>query len=230
MIKNKQYGMVVDISNCIGCDVCIIDCKQENKLSPTENDIPGSREWPVWIKVYRLLKGTYPNLSMNYLPVMCLNCKSPPCLEACPYQAIYRREDSIVLIDERHCDGCKNISGGPKCISACPYDAIYLDDRKNVAMKCTLCAHRIDAGLEPACVKACEGRCLIWGDLGDPNSEASRVLRAAGDKAFMLKPESGANPSVWYIRPENLSPNQISGLMKKIGSSKSPTAKAKSHK
>jgi tetrathionate reductase subunit B len=218
-IKNKQYGMVVDI------DVCTIACKQENKLAPTQSDIPGSRKWPEWITVHRLLKGTYPDLSMHYLPILCMHCKSAPCIEVCPYQAIYRRSDGIVLIDEQLCDGCKNIPEGPKCVPACPYDAVYLDDRKQVAMKCSLCAHRIDAGLEPACVKACEGQCLLWGDLADPNSEVSSILRAAGDKAFVLKPEEETDSNVWYIKTENLSPAQISSLMKKVGVSKAPVAK-----
>jgi tetrathionate reductase subunit B len=226
----KQYGMVIDIASCIGCDVCSIACKQENQLSPSENDIPGSREWPVWIKVHRLLQGTYPDLEMNYLPMMCMSCKEPPCVEACTYQAIHRRKDGIIQINAQLCDGCKDSGGGPRCVPACPYEAIYLDDKKNVAMTCTFCAPRIDAGLEPACVKACEGRCLIWGDLGDPNSEVSRVLRAAGDKAFVLKPEEGTGPNIWYIRPPKLSPAQVNGLMRKIGKPRAKAARAASGK
>ena len=110
------------------------------------------------------------------------------------------------------CDGCKDFVGVPKCIPPCPYQVIQFDEKRGIVEFCTLCAHRIDAGLEPACVRACMGKCLIFGDFGDPNSEVSRIVRAAGDNAFVLKPEKGAKPSIWYIKPAELSLDYISSV------------------
>jgi Fe-S-cluster-containing dehydrogenase component len=212
----KQYGIVVDIGSCIGCDVCTIACKQANNLAPSKDDVPSSREWPGWIQVHRILKGIYPDLSMHYLPIMCMHCKNPPCVEACPWDAIYQREDGVVLVKEDKCDACKDLPSGPRCIPACPYEVIQFNEEKGVVGFCTLCADRIDAGLEPACVQACEGRVFTIGDFGDPNSEVSKIVRAAGDRAFVLKPEKGASPSLWYIRPPELSLDEVTDVVEKV--------------
>jgi len=202
---DKQYGILIDIASCIRCNVCIIACKQENGLSPGIDDIPGSREWPAWIRVLTISKGVYPDLSVHYLPMMCMNCRNAPCIKSCSWRAIYQRKDGVLLINENKCDGCKDVPGGPKCIPACPYEAIQFNEKKGIVELCTLCAHRIDTGLKPACIQACEGKCLTFGDFGDPNSEVSKVIRAAGDRAFVLKPEAATKPCLWYVRPPELS-------------------------
>jgi len=66
--------------------------------------------------------------------------------------------------------------------------------------KCTLCVDRIyDEKLpkedrKPACVKACPTGARIFGDVKDPNSEASIAIRERG--GYSLMPE-------WETRPAN---------------------------
>ncbi len=67
-----------------------------------------------------------------------------------------------------------------------------------VVEKCILCHHRTTAGLLPACVDACPAKARIFGDLSDPASEISQVLKK--HKAFRLKEDEGTEPSVYYIR------------------------------
>ena len=56
---------------------------------------------------------------------------------------------------------------------------------------------RIDRAATPACVNTCQARALTFGDLDDPNSEVSRLIK---DKnGFQLHPEYGTEPSVYYI-------------------------------
>ena len=182
----KRYGMVIDLERCIGCQTCRIACKVENNLdtgSGIRVDTVGGayRDTP---------KGKYPNLSMYYLPVPCMHCGKPACLDACPLEAIYKRQDGIVLIDKEKCSGCQ------ECIPACPYGALTYDPERDVIQKCTLCQHRIDQGLEPFCVVCCEDESISFGDLNDPESKVSKLI--SQKDAFILKPDAGTAPAVYY--------------------------------
>jgi Fe-S-cluster-containing dehydrogenase component len=65
--------------------------------------------------------------------------------------------------------------------------------------KCTFCAHRIDEGVyEPACVQVCPTQCRIFGDLDDPGSDVSRLIRERN--GVQPRPEAGTDPSVFYLR------------------------------
>jgi phenylacetyl-CoA:acceptor oxidoreductase subunit 1 len=75
--------------------------------------------------------------------------------------------------------------------------------------KCNFCMERIDAGLAngltpgkdrdatPACVNTCPAQALTFGDLDDPDSDISRLIREKG--GFPLHPEYGTEPSIYYI-------------------------------
>jgi len=90
--------------------------------------------------------------------------------------------------------------------------------------KCNFCMERIDAGMAkglkpgvdreatPACVNTCQARAMTFGDLDDPNSEVSRLIKERN--AFQLHPEYGSDPSVYYIdgkignAPSNVAPRE----------------------
>jgi Fe-S-cluster-containing dehydrogenase component len=69
--------------------------------------------------------------------------------------------------------------------------------------KCTLCVDRIyDASLpeadrKPACVKACPTSARLFGDIHDPESQASRAIRDNG--GYTLMPEWGTHPANHYL-------------------------------
>lgn len=68
---------------------------------------------------------------------------------------------------------------------------------KGVVEKCTFCVHRLEQGLEPACVNVCPTKALNFGDLDDPNSEVSHVLRER--PSFRLLEDVGTEPRVFYV-------------------------------
>jgi Fe-S-cluster-containing dehydrogenase component len=183
---SKRYGLVIDLDMCIGCEGCIIACKVENSL----DKICGVRVDTVGGAHKDTPQGKFPNLSMYYLPVHCMHCSNPSCMDACPEEAIYKRPDGIVIIDQDKCNGCQ------ACIPACPYGALIYDDDRNAIIKCILCHHRIDQGLEPFCVICCEAEAIFLGDLNDPESKVSRLISQRG--AYTLKPEAGTAPAVYY--------------------------------
>jgi tetrathionate reductase subunit B len=120
-----------------------------------------------------------------------MHCDEPPCIEACPLEAIYKRKDGIVVIDDEQCTGCQ------ECITVCPYNAPFYDAEKDVVRKCSLCAHRIDQGLEPFCVICCENEAILFGDLNDPKSKVSQAITQRKD-IYNLYPEKGTKPAIYY--------------------------------
>jgi molybdopterin-containing oxidoreductase family iron-sulfur binding subunit len=144
-----------------------------------------------------------------------MHCKDPECLKACPTGATVQRADGIVYVDDTKCVGCRY------CMNACPYTARYFNAKERyyfgeqgptpfeergykrhqtgVVSKCDFCQHRVDSGLEPACVANCMCKARIFGDLDDPYSEVSRLIKEKGGRP--LYPELGTDPSVYYLQP-----------------------------
>ena len=185
-MSKVRWGMLIDMRRCIGCHACSVACKSENAVP--------LGVWRGWLKVIE--KGTYPRVTLSFLPLMCNNCKNPICLRNCPTQATYQREDGVVMVDPHRCIGCKY------CIASCPYDVRYLNPAKKIVQKCQWCNHRVDAGLEPACVNSCPTRAMVFGDLNDPRSEISRTL--ATNAVSVLKPEKDTSPQVYYISADSV--------------------------
>ncbi len=79
--------------------------------------------------------------------------------------------------------------------------------------KCNFCMERIDAGqvkglkpgadreATPACVNNCQARAMTFGDLDDPDSNVSQLIKQG--HAFQLHPEFGTDPSIFYIDKSN---------------------------
>ena len=139
--------------------------------------------------------GTFPNSFHFYLPRICNHCTHPACKEACPRQAIEKRQDDgIVTVDEDRCRGYRF------CQAACPYKKIYFNHQKKVAQKCIFCFPRIDAGVAPACARQCPGRVRFVGYRDDPDAPIYKLV----DKwkvALPLHPEYGTEPNVFYVPP-----------------------------
>ncbi len=177
--------MVIDLRRCIGCHACSVACKQENNVPITA--------YRTWVK--QVEKGRYPNVRKVSLPALCNHCDKPICVQNCPVQASYQREDGIVLIDYDRCIGCKY------CIASCPYDVRFVNPIRGTVEKCTFCVHRVDRGQVPACVETCVAKARTFGDLTDPTSEVSRLI--ATHPSSPLKPDSGTEPQVYYLFPDH---------------------------
>ena len=143
--------------------------------------------------------GAQPAMTLHF-PRSCLHCETPACVTVCPTGASYKRaEDGIVLVDEDKCIGCK------LCSWACPYGAREYSAVEGVMKKCTLCVDRIynthlpEAERQPACVQACPTKARHFGDLGDPDSDVSKLVAERNGVAPM--PELGYAPVNRYLPP-----------------------------
>lgn len=178
-----RLAILIDLDKCIGCHSCTVACQLENGLPPAK----------YWSKVHQIGPvGTFPDLDMYYLPVLCQHCENPECVRVCPTGASLKREDGIVLVDRDICIGCQY------CVLACPYGVRTFSPEEGVIEKCTMCAHLVERGDMPACVKTCTGKARYFGDLDDPNSEISVKMREAGENLHTLV-DVGNRPSVHYI-------------------------------
>ncbi len=156
--------------------------------------------------------GEWPNAYFFYLPHLCHHCTRPACLDACPRDAIYKREeDGLVLIDEDRCNGCR------LCVEACPYKRIYFNPVTETCQKCIGCFPRIEKGVAPACVRQCPGRCIWVGFLEDEEGPVFKLVRK-WKVALPLRPDLGTEPNVYYVPPLAPAPVDSDGEVQWEGS------------
>ena len=201
----RKWGMVIDVSKCRpDCTACMDACRQENNVA-----LHGDKKWDVHLIRKVKLKREHPATSAEKpVPLLCNHCDHPPCAQACPVRATYKREDGIVIVDHHRCIGCRY------CMVACPYNARHFNYKENhewpnkdhpkrshgVPESCTFCAHRLDEGKKPACVEACESvnaRALVHGDLEDPDSDVSKLI--AANPVRGIREDLGTKPKVYYM-------------------------------
>ena len=179
----SHYALVVNADLCTGCMSCEVSCKQENGVALGQ----------YWNKVLRYTQGTFPDTKQFWLPTMCQQCEDAPCVNVCPTGASYRNEDNIVLVNTEKCIGCRY------CMMACPYGVRSWNEEIKAVQKCTLCNHLTSVGEDPACVKNCASKCRYYGDLDDPNSDASKALAAADPETIHRMKDVGNHPATAYI-------------------------------
>ncbi len=150
-----QYGIYIDQTRCMGCFTCIVACRDWHDLPAG----PAS-----YIRLTTLEKGRYPDLFVAFLPTFCYHCQNPECMDACPADAITKRDaDGIVTVDAKACVG-KDSCG--LCLEACPYDAPQFTAEENAIMqKCDLCIDRLAMDKKPICVSGCPMRALDAGPI-----------------------------------------------------------------
>lgn len=208
-----RWTMVADLERCVGCQTCTAACRHANATSPAVQ----------WRKVLDVEAGSFPSVSRTFVSVGCQHCADPPCVHVCPTKATRQRADGIVTMDYDLCIGCAYcevacpyqarffIEAPHFAYTTAMQNEIEREDlgRLGVAQKCTFCSDRIDFGMAnglapgiepratPACVNACIADALHFGDLDDPNSNVSRLLRE--QRHFRMHSELGTNPNFYYL-------------------------------
>jgi ethylbenzene hydroxylase subunit beta/complex iron-sulfur molybdoenzyme family reductase subunit beta len=155
--------------------------------------------------------GEFPNAYYFYLPRLCNHCTNPACVEACPHDAMFKHEETgLVLRDEDRCQGSQ------ECRGACPYKKIYFNRVRQVSQHCIGCFPRIEQGVAPVCVRQCPGRAAFVGFLDDERCAAARLVQK-WHVALPLHPEFGTNPNVYYVPPLSPAPLREDGTFDESG-------------
>lgn len=175
-----QMGFYFDQTRCTGCYTCAVACKDWHDI-----DVG-----PVnWMRIHTIEKGKFPDLFVAYLASPCYQCVNPPCILACPSDAITKREsDGIVVVDREKCLGnreCRTL-----CLNACPWEAPQFGPEENARMqKCDLCLERLEQGQQSICVEACPMYALDVGPLDLLQAKYGDTVAAEGfDYSERFKP------------------------------------------
>jgi phenylacetyl-CoA:acceptor oxidoreductase 27-kDa subunit len=213
--------MVINLSKCVRCHGCVAACRVEHFL-------PLRVTWPRLIAWEQVIDGGATVTTMpvrcnqckdapcvEVCPAQattkrpdgivtidqnkCVGCRY--CVIACPYQnRTFLAKDK----DPGYFPGYPRTSFEKKGKKLYPHQV-------GTTEKCNFCAERIDAGMAkglkpgidrdatPACVNTCQARAMTFGDLDDPNSEVSKLIREK--KGFQLHAEYETDPAVYYIDP-----------------------------
>ncbi len=213
-----RWGMVVNLSKCVRCYACIAACRIEHFL-------PMGVSWPRLVALETgIERPTVSNYSVrcnhcknapcvSVCPTgatfqrndgiimidqnKCVGCRY--CVIACPYQNrtfVSKDKDRGFFPGRIQTDFEK---AGKK----------RYPHQVGTTEKCNFCVERIDEGTKqgltpgkdrdatPACVNTCPARALTFGNLDDPDSEISKLIRE--NEGFQLHPEYDTDPSIYFI-------------------------------
>lgn len=165
--KPDRYGVLTDLTKCVGCRSCEAACNDANKLSQPEISFDDQSVFqrerrPDW-KAYTVVN-RYPNTKEESKPIFrkmqCFHCNDPACASACLVGAFKKTPEGAVTYNEKVCIGCRY------CMAACPFSIPayeYFSALDPKVVKCTMCYQRVSQGGVPACVEACPEGTLTFG-------------------------------------------------------------------
>ncbi|HHY27054.1 MAG TPA: 4Fe-4S dicluster domain-containing protein [Desulfitobacterium dehalogenans] len=225
-----RLGMVIDCDKCIGCRTCTVACKSHNAQPPGTwwNRVftPGSSYHQSAVGEEGNLQMNFLPVSCQMCdnapcekvcPVgatytdergavlidfeRCIGCRY--CIAACPYNVRQFNWEDPKEAKERAGYKEDYEYGYPVDVKDKNRRLVYTPNRPvGVVEKCTFCFQYTSQGEEPACVQSCPSRARIYGDLDDPDSEVSRLIRER--QAFRLREDLGTQPKVYYLSASKL--------------------------
>jgi molybdopterin-containing oxidoreductase family iron-sulfur binding subunit len=221
---NYDWAMVIDLSACIGCGACAAACYAENNVPVVgRHQCERGREM-AWLRIERFEDE---DGRSGFLPMMCQQCEDAPCETVCPVYATIHSEEGLNVQVYNRCVGTRYCSNNcPYKVRRFnyfpaqwpePMDKMLNPDiyhrPKGVMEKCNFCYQRIrlakenakiegrkvaDGEIAPACAQSCPTNAIVFGNLNDPNSKVSQLVRDF--RAYAVFEELNTKPSVIYLK------------------------------
>lgn len=222
-----RWGMVVDLTRCIGCSACVVACDLENNVPVVGREEVRRQREMHWLRVDRYFSGDPEKPEVVHQPMMCQQCDNASCETVCPALATVHDDQGINVQVYNRCVGTRY------CANNCPYKVrrfnffnnISNDLTRNLALnpdvtvrsrgvmeKCSFCLQRIqlariqarkegrkvyDGEIQTACSQSCPADAIVFGNLADPQSKVSRL--ATLPHSYRVLEELNRRPKVYYL-------------------------------
>lgn len=182
----ERFGMLSDLTRCIGCRRCEAACNKANSLPEPKTSFEDTSVFEEIRKPYVADVQSYTAVNRYevdgktvYRKVQCMHCDEPACVSACPVGALKKSTEGPVVWNDKVCIGCRY------CIIACPFYVPafeYSSAFDPKIQKCFMCYHRISKGTIPACAEACPVEALTFGKRSNLIKLAKQRVWNAPDK------------------------------------------------
>ncbi len=225
--NDYKWAMTVDLDRCNGCGACVVACQAENNIPNVGIDEVKKGRNMLWLRIERYIEGSYPDVDVKFLPMMCQHCDIAPCESVCPVYATYQNDEGLNVQVYNRCIGTRF------CGNNCPYSVRFFNwydpefgnsednqlnpdvsiREKGIMEKCTFCIQRIrrgkdnakdhgtvvhDGDIQPACAQTCPTGALEFGNINDHHSRVAKLAHSG--RAIKLFEEKGTHPSVKYLK------------------------------